>query len=86
MGELKPRPTDRARRLLRPCLLLAQHPALLRRALPVLVTAFAAAIAAVPPLGAGQGSSGPTSATRALCGVERWTVKTLQDRPRPFAT
>jgi hypothetical protein len=51
-------------------------------AFSVLVTAFAAAVAAVPPLGVGQGSSAPTSAARAMCGVERWTVKTLQDRPR----
>jgi hypothetical protein len=54
----------------------------LRLALPVLVTAFATAVAAVPPLGVGCGSSAPTSAARAMCGVERWTVKTLQDRPR----
>src|SRR5207244_1880156 len=37
---------------------------------------------AVPPLGVGRGSGAPTSADRAMCGVERWTVKTLQDRPR----
>jgi len=62
--------------------MLAQRPAVLRLALLVLVTAFAAAVAVVPPLGVGRGSSAPTSAARAMCGVERWTVKTLQDRPR----
>ena len=40
---------------------------------------LAAAIAIVPPSG---NSSAPTRATRSMCGVERWTVKTLQDRPR----
>src|SRR6266536_3246999 len=68
MGEVKHRPTDRARRLLRPGFLLG-----------VLVLAAAATPTLAHPLAA---SSAPTRATRAMCGVERWTVKTLQDRPR----
>jgi hypothetical protein len=68
MGEVKHRPIDRARRLLRPCLLLG-----------VLVLAVTATPTLAHPLAV---SSAPTSASRATCGVERWTVKTLQDRPR----
>jgi hypothetical protein len=43
----------------------------------IIITASAAAAIASPPAG---GSS--AVADRAACGVERWTVKTLQDRPR----
>src|SRR4051812_7705140 len=37
---------------------------------------------AIPPVA----SPARTSTTHVLCGVERWTVKTLQDRPALLAT
>ena len=40
--------------------------------------AAAAALAIFPPVGGG----GTFAAASGSCGVERWTVKTLQDRPR----
>jgi hypothetical protein len=43
----------------------------------VLLVAAAAAGVARP-----LGQAGRPSADTAVCGVERWTVKTLQDRPR----
>jgi hypothetical protein len=33
-------------------------------------------------LTAGRGQGAPSGGSQATCGVERWTVKTLQDRPR----
>jgi hypothetical protein len=45
----------------------------------VLVAAFAATVALASPLPAARG--GASVATASACGVERWTVKTLQDRP-----
>src|SRR5258707_15237603 len=45
--------------------------------LAVLLTAAVAVVLAAPP----AAFPTPASTVRALCGVERWTVKTLQDRP-----
>jgi hypothetical protein len=50
--------------------------------LTLLLTAAATAMTlAAPPAAA----PAPTSTNRILCGVERWTVKTLQDRPTLLA-
>ena len=46
-----------------------------------LVVLFAAAASAVAFVAPPAAFPAPTSNERVLCGVERWTVKTLQDRP-----
>jgi hypothetical protein len=53
----------------------------LMRALAV-VSLVAAVLGVSAAAVALAGSDAATSQRRALCGVERWTVKTLQDRPR----
>jgi hypothetical protein len=49
--------------------------------LTVVVGALVAALACVAAWFAAPSGEAQASASRA-CGVERWTVKTLQDRPR----
>ena len=49
------------------------------RALGLLSVIAASTVAAIASPSAGRSSA---VAARAACGVERWTVKTLQDRPR----
>ncbi len=58
---------------------------MLRRRLPVVVLLAAlAAVGARVAAPSAQGHLRVSAASR--CGVERWTVKTLQDRPKLFAT
>jgi hypothetical protein len=54
--------------------------AVCRPAAVIVATSLAALV--YVSIGTDRGSGAPAGRSRATCGVERWTVKTLQDRPR----